>query len=120
MHNNVCLFQEMADGFARLKTMRAALDTLQEKEDIAVARNKQEQSSSSDDTLSSPHGSQALRRLAEAFSKPANSRMMDTLMYGERHEGLCDASICIPKCKWYPKLLDSLLIQQVDRKHEGY
>ena len=81
MNNNACLFQEMAEGFAKLKTMRAALDTLQEKEDVAVARDKEGQSSSSDDTSSSPHGSsEALRRLADAFSKPANSRMIDTLM----------------------------------------
>lgn len=80
MHINVCLFQEMADGLARLKDMQAALDTLQEKEDAVVAKNVLEPSSDAEDTSSPPHGSsEVLRKFAEAFGKLANSRTIETL-----------------------------------------
>ena len=79
MQINVCLFQEMAEGFARLNSMKVALDALQEKEDAVVAEDVQEPSPGSNNTASPPHGSsEVLKKLAETFGKFAQSRMIET------------------------------------------
>lgn len=86
-HQCVCLFQEMADGLAKLKNMHAALDILQKKEDAIVAREEQEPSSGSDDTSSPPRTSaQVLTKLAEAFDKPAYCRQIKTWMSSTMYE----------------------------------